>query len=46
MKHLHYVIFDGTSSFIGSVEDVEDNEILFKSKDLDECDDYLENLKS
>jgi len=33
--NLHYVIFDGTSAFVGSFEDInEDDEVLFKSSSL------------
>jgi len=39
---MNYVYFDGTSSFVGSKDDYQvDYEILFKSRDLNECDEFI-----
>lgn len=39
----HYVYFDGTSAFVGGIEDkTEDTEILFESYLIDECDDFCD----
>ena len=46
---LHFVLFDGTSAFVGSSDDItEETEIIFKSKDFEECcefcDEYNEQV--
>ena len=41
---VHYVIFDGTSAFVGDLSDAKsDCEILFKSIRLDACDDFCDD---
>lgn len=49
MISLHFVLFDGSSSFVGSSNDItSETEVVFKSGDIDECfdfcDDYNDNL--
>ena len=37
---MHYVIFDGTTTWVGEKSDLsEDDEIIFISNDLDECNE-------
>ena len=41
---MHYVIFDGTTTWVGSKEDLSENdEIIFISNDLDECNERCDN---
>ena len=41
---LHFVFFDGTSAFTGSASDAtEDTQVVFKSTDLDACDEFCDN---
>lgn len=42
-KKMHYVIFDGTSAFVGDESDLKkDYEILFKSYDLEKCNNFCD----
>jgi hypothetical protein len=46
---LHYVLFDGSSAYIGDASDInEDTEIVFQSTNLDvcesRCDKFNESL--
>ena len=44
MIDLHYVLFDGSSSFVGSADDVtSETAVVFKSKDFDECCDFCDD---
>ena len=41
---LHYVLFDGTTAYVAAESDItNDTEVLFKSKDFDECCDFCDN---
>tara|TARA_R110000851_G_scaffold305421_1_gene463504 strand:+ start:95 stop:295 length:201 start_codon:yes stop_codon:yes gene_type:complete len=41
---LHFVLFDGSSSFVGSSDDItSEMEVVFKSNDLDECCDFCDD---
>jgi hypothetical protein len=44
----HYIFFDGCSHFVDSLEfgKTDDNEIVFKSKDLQECFDKCDDLNA
>ena len=44
---LHFVLFDGTTAFVGSdVDNTSDTEVLFKSYDFDEACDFCDNEMS
>ena len=45
-NYKHYVVFDGTSSYVIPSEDFDKTEqtILLKTNDLDEASDYSDNF--
>jgi len=44
MGYLHYVLFDGTSAFVGDYNDIDnDTEIVFKSNNFWECSCFCDN---
>jgi hypothetical protein len=46
-SNVHYVFFDGTSNWVGTLEDYEndkDLEIVFHSYDFEECCDLTDEL--
>ena len=44
MISLHYVLFDGSSSYVGSSDDItSETEVVFKNKDFDKCSDFCDN---
>lgn len=47
MTNTHYVIFDGTSAFVGDYSDIDsDCEILYKSLDIEKCQDFCDEFNN
>ncbi|MEX0594965.1 MAG: hypothetical protein WD512_00570 [Candidatus Paceibacterota bacterium] len=43
-SYSHYVLFDGTSYFIGSIDDIKNNEIIFSTNNIDDAQERVDQL--